>query len=256
MSGAGRRAATAGRRAVAHAGLAFASILALAGPARAGVPAGAPIARLRTTEKVIALSFDDGPQGGPVLDSLLAVLADRHAHATFFVIGGELAPRPEIGARLLAAGHELGNHTWTHPHLDSIGVDSMDVELARTDSLLRALGVKGRILMRPPYGEFDDAMLKELKRRHRVVALFDVDPSYDFPTLSSPDSIVAKTVDWLGPGSILVMHPWYDPDASALRMLAPTLDWLERLGYRMVTVSELLSLRHATPELSLYHRAE
>jgi peptidoglycan/xylan/chitin deacetylase (PgdA/CDA1 family) len=232
-------------------------VLALAPPpAAAGVPAGMPIARLRTTEKVIALSFDDGPQSTPVLDTLLAVLASRNARATFFVIGGELAHAPDAGRRLLAAGHELGNHSWTHPHLDSIGVDSMRVELARTDSLLRALGARGRILLRPPYGAFDEPMLHALRRAHRTVALFDVDASYDFPGIADADSIAAKTVLWLGPGSILVMHPWYEHGGETLRMLPVVLDWLGRLGYRVVTVSELLRARHATPEASLYHKPE
>jgi peptidoglycan-N-acetylglucosamine deacetylase len=224
--------------------------------ARAGVPAGEPIARLRTTEKVIALSFDDGPQATPVLDTLLAVLESRHVHATFFVIGAELVRVPDAGRRLLAAGHELGNHSWTHPHLDSIGVDSMRVELARTDSLLRALGARGHILLRPPYGAFDDAVLRELKRARRSVALFDVDPSYDFPRIASADSVAAKTVEWLGPGSILVMHPWYEHGGETLRVLPVVLDWLQRLGYRVVTVSELLKTKHATPEMSLYHKPE
>jgi len=234
-------------------------VLALALPpalAFAKIPVGVPIARLSTTEKVIALSFDDGPRDSVVFDSLMAILAHRNVHATFFVIGSELVLHPELAGRLLAAGHELGNHTWTHPHLDSIPVDSVRVELARTDSLLRALGVRGRILFRPPYGETDEAVLKELKHEHRVVALFDVDPSYDFPTLSSPDSVVAKTVNWLGPGSILVMHPWYERSDTTLAMVPLIVDWLQRLGYRVTTVSDLLKTRHAKPELSLYHRPE
>ena len=224
--------------------------------ATSGVRAGMPIARLRTTEKVIALSFDDGPQATPVLDTLLAVLASRNARATFFVIGSELARAPDVGRRLLAAGHELGNHSWTHPHLDSIGVDSMRVELARTDSLVHALGARGRILLRPPFGTFDEPMLRKLRRAHRTVALFDVDASYDFPGLADADSVAAKTVLWLGPGSILVMHPWYEHGGETLRMLPVVLDWLGRLGYRVVTVSELLRTRHATPEVSLYHKPE
>ena len=96
---------------------------------------------------------------------------------------------------MLAAGHELGNHSWTHPHLDSIRVDSMRVELARTDSLLRALGVArphpaASALRRVRRGR----CCASWRRRHRIVALFDVDPSYDFPWLASSDSIVAKTV--------------------------------------------------------------
>jgi peptidoglycan/xylan/chitin deacetylase (PgdA/CDA1 family) len=221
--------------------------------AAARIPTGVPIGRLKTDAREIALSFDDGPQATPALDSLLDVLATRHAHATFFAIGSELALHPEIARRLIDAGHELGNHTWTHPRLDSLPIPRVRAELASTDSLLRALGVHGRILVRPPFGALSEAVLQELKRRHRVVTLFDVDPSGDFPTLSDPDSIAAKTVDWLGPGSILVIHPWYGNETDALALLPRVLDWLERLGYRIVTVSELLKLKHATIEPSLYH---
>ena len=249
-------ASIAVRRPVRRAAFSLALLLACAGTACASIPAGVPIARLKTTEREIALSFDDGPQADSTLDSLLSILATRHAHATFFVIGRELAAHPEIAARLLGAGHELGNHTWTHPHLDSISVDSVRVELSRTDSLLHALGARGRALVRPPYGALSDPVVAELKKHHRVIALFDVDPSYDFPTLSSPDSIVAKTVNWLGPGSILVMHPWYGNDGPTLAILPRVLDWLESLGYRVVTVSELFKIRHAIVEPSLYHVIE
>lgn len=231
--------------------------LALSAPAAfARIPAGVPIARLETTVREVALSFDDGPQPGPVLDSLLAILAARHAHATFFVIGRELAAHPEIAARLLGAGHELGNHTWTHPRLDSLPLDSVRIELSRTDSLLRALHVRGRILVRPPYGALSDPVVAELKRRKRIVPLFDVDPSYDFPGVTEPDSIADRTLMWLGPGSILVVHPWYGNDGPALAILPNILERLERFGYRVVTVSELLEIRHAIVEPSRYHLVE
>jgi peptidoglycan/xylan/chitin deacetylase (PgdA/CDA1 family) len=234
---------------LAGVGLALAAGSAVA----AHLPAGTPIGRLKTDTKEIALSFDDGPQATPVLDTLLEVLASRHAHATFFVIGSELAAHPELAARLRDAGHELGNHTWSHPRLDSLPLPRVRAEIASTDSLLRKLHVRGRILFRPPYGALSEAVVAELKRRHRIVTLFDVDPSNDFPALTDPDSIAAKTVDWLGPGSILVLHPWYGNDGPALALLPRVLDWLERLGYRIVTVSELLKLEHATVEPSEYH---
>ncbi len=233
--------------------LALALLGASAALAFAKVPYGMPIARLKTDVKEIALSFDDGPQEGPVLDSLLELLASRRAHATFFVIGRELAAHPEAGRRLLAAGNELGNHSWTHPRLDSIPLPAVRAELKSTDSLLKRFGVRGRPIFRPPYGALNEEVLKDLKKRHRVVALFDVDPSYDFPTLSTPDSIAEKTVLWLGPGSILVMHPWYGNDGPALAILPRVLDHLESLGYRIVTISELLKIRKAVAEPSLYH---
>jgi len=236
----------------------FAAALGLAvvfAPAVAGVPAGVPIARLATPARVIALSFDDGPQATPALDSLLAILAARDVHATFFVIGEELALHPETGRRLLAAGHELGNHTWTHPRLDSIPVDSMRVQIARTDRLLRAIGVRGRILFRPPYGVLSDADVRELERRHRIVTLFDVDPGDDFPGAPA-DSVVERTLMWLGPGSILVLHPWYENSDTVGVMLPRILDRLLGMGYRVTTVSNLLQTKRARIEPSLYHETE
>jgi len=217
------------------------------------VPAGVPIARLKMTERVIALSFDDGPQATPALDSVMSVLSTRHAHATFFVIGQELAAHPEIGRRLLAAGDELANHTWTHPRLDSISTDSMRVELARTDSLLHALGQKGRPLLRPPYAAFDERVLDALRRQHRIVALFDVDPSYDLPDSASVDSVVNYTLNLLGPGSILVLHPWYGDGAKTLATMPRILDRLIGMNYRLITVSQLFKSKHAIVEPSLYH---
>lgn len=251
----GRTPRTARARAAA-ALAAVALAMSFAANASARIPQGVPIARVKTSERVVALSFDDGPQPGPVLDSLLAIMARHDARATFFVIGHELAAHPELGRAMLVAGHELGNHTWTHAHLDSIPADSIRIELARTDSLLRALGQRGRAPVRPPYGALDDRAERELGRGHRTVALFDVDPSYDFPGMAAADSIADKTVLWLGPGSILVMHPWYGNDGPALAVLERVLARLRGLGYRIVTVSELLKTKRAVAEPSLYHRIE
>jgi len=239
------------RSRVAAIGLAFGLVSALAGSgaARAGIPAGAPIARLKTTERLIALSFDDGPGDSTTLDTLLAILGPRHAHATFFVVGSALVTHQEIGRRLLAAGDELGNHTWWHPHLDSIPDDSIRVELARTDSLIRALGQKGRILVRPPYGEMGDRVSATLRRLHRKVALFDVDPHYDLPDSTPVDTTVEYTLRLLGPGSIVVFHPWFEDRSKAYAILPPILDRLIGMGYRLVTVSELYRIRHAVPQL-------
>lgn len=233
---------------------ALAVLAAVAPPAAAiKAPFGVPIGRLHTTERVIALSFDDGPQATPMVDSLLAILASRRAHGTFFVIGEELARVPDVGRRLLAAGDELGNHSWTHPRLDSLSLDSVRTELGRTDSLLRAVGARGRILVRPPYGAFNATVANELKRRHRVMTLFDVDPEYDLPAGTPADTTIEYTLRLLGPGSIVVLHPWYDNGPAMLATLPRILDRLTGMGYRLVTVSELLRVKHAVVQPAEYH---
>jgi len=218
-----------------------------------GIPAGAPIARLKTHERLIALSFDDGPGDSTTADTLLAILGPRHAHATFFVVGSALVTKPGIGRRLLDAGNELGNHTWWHPHLDSIPDDSIRVELARTDSLIRSLGQHGRILVRPPYAEMGDRVSATLRRLKRTVALFDVDPHYDLPEGVPADTTIEYTLRLLGPGSIVVFHPWYEDRDKAYTVLAPILDRLIGMGYRLVTVSELYGIKHPVPEMEEGH---
>jgi peptidoglycan/xylan/chitin deacetylase (PgdA/CDA1 family) len=234
-------------------GAALALATRTGGATGGGIPDGAPIARLKTTERVIALSFDDGPGDSTTADTLLAILGPRHAHATFFVVGSALVTKPGIGRRLLDAGDELGNHTWWHPHLDSIPDDSMRVELARTDSLIRALGQKGRIVVRPPYAEMGDRVSATLRRLHRTVALFDVDPHYDLPEGTPADTTIEYTLRLLGPGSIVVFHPWYEDRDKAYSVLAPILDRLIGMGYRLVTVSELYRIKHAVPEMEEGH---
>src|SRR5438045_2320572 len=100
---------------------------------------GTLVSEAKPGERIVALTLDDGP--GPVLvDSLVDVLRTHDAHATFFLTGRELAESPEAGRELVAAGHELGNHAYTHDHLILIPPSRVRREVERTDSLLRAAG--------------------------------------------------------------------------------------------------------------------
>ena len=109
--------------------------------------------RIRTSEPLIALTFDDGPSVSNT-PKLLQILKDKDVRATFFMIGQNVAAHPDIVKQVAAAGHEIGSHTWSHPHLSRLSVEAVTQELQKTqDAIEKVTGNKPQYL-RPPYGDF------------------------------------------------------------------------------------------------------
>jgi len=200
---------------------------------------GALLARVPTTEPRVALTFDDGPAPART-DTLLRVLASRGVRATFFVIGRELAAAPEAGRRLVAAGHELGNHTYTHRRMVLVGPGTVRAEVGRTDALIRAAGHEGPIHVRPPYGYKLVALPWFLARTGRTTVTWDVEPDSYPEVAATPDGIVRHVLDRVRPGSIILLHPWYPSRATSLAAVGPLLDSLHARGYEVGPVGELL----------------
>ena len=207
-------------------------------------PAGRFVTGLETRERVVALSFDDGPAPG-VADSLLALLRARHASATFFLVGEEAAAHREEALKLVRAGEDVENHTWTHPQLDTLDEARIRGELDRTERLLDTLGARPRRLMRPPYGVTEGALQQTLRHTHRAGMLWDVDPDDDpDPVMSIPD-ILATAMRQLHPGGVILLHPWYPENVATRAALPMLLDSLEGRGYRVVSLEQMARLHHA-----------
>lgn len=201
---------------------------------------GTLVARVETPDSVVALTFDDGPTPA-VVDSLIAVLGAHDARATFFVTGEGLATAPAAGRALIAAGHELGNHTYSHRRMVFRSVGMIRSEVERTDSLIRDAGQRGPILFRPPYGYKLVALPRFLSRAHRTTVMWDVEPDSYKTVAASPNGIVAHVLARVRPGSIIILHPWYRSRATSLAAVAPLVDSLHARGYRVVPASELLA---------------
>ena len=219
--------------------------LLLAGAASASAPpAGRFVSHVQTIERRVALTFDDGPNPA-YADSLLSELASRHIHATFFVVGEEAAWHPEVIAKLVAAGHEVENHTWSHPQLDTVSAVRIRWELAKCDTLLDSLGVKLSRVMRPPYGVTAGALQGVLRRTHRAGVLWDVDPDDDpYPVASIHDEL-HTLLSQVHPGAIVLLHPWYDDNVVTRAALPALLDSLSLRGYHVGTLTELSHARRA-----------
>ena len=185
----------------------------------------------------IAMTYDDGPVV-PNTPRLLDMLAARGIKATFFTVGTNAARNPNIIRRIVADGHELANHTWTHPYLSRLSDASVRSELQRShDSLVKITGVAPR-MYRPPYGAITARQKQWIFSEYGYpTILWSVDPQ-DWRTRNAATTrsrILAETK----PGAIILVH---DIHASSIDAMPGTLDGLLAKGFRFVTVSQLINL--------------
>ncbi|MGN9784208.1 polysaccharide deacetylase family protein [Nonomuraea sp. ZG12] len=181
----------------------------------------------------VALTFDDGP--GRHTGRLLDVLRAREVKATFFVVGEMVAAGrgAERVRQMVADGHELGNHSWSHRQLTTLPKHRIRRQLQRTDQVVRALtGVRMR-LMRPPYGSTDRRVAALTRRRGQAQILWNVDT---FDWRDRVPAVVARRGAKAEPGSIVLMH---DIHRTTVKAIPDLLDRLTRKGYAFATVSEL-----------------
>ncbi|MCP2259332.1 Peptidoglycan/xylan/chitin deacetylase, PgdA/CDA1 family [Streptoalloteichus tenebrarius] len=200
---------------------------------------GELVDRVDTTEKVVALTFDDGPDPAGTRE-ILDTLAARRVPATFFLIGRDLAAHPDLGRAIATAGHEIGNHSYSHERMIGVTPGWVAREIESTDTLIRATGYTGRILFRPPNGKKLLALPHYLAEHQRTTVMWDVEPDSDPGEDPSAEEIAAHTVEHVRPGSIVLLHAMYAGRKRTREALGPMIDQLRERGYRFTTVSELL----------------
>jgi peptidoglycan/xylan/chitin deacetylase (PgdA/CDA1 family) len=190
---------------------------------------------------LVALTFDDGP--GPQTPSILDLFRQHGGHGTFFVLGESVEGREEILARTSAEGHEIGNHTFSHPH----AMRSTDNELAHDIARCQRLLGHSPVLFRPPYGE--DALRCSriaAARQLPTTVLWSVDPSDWLER--DPKAVADVILDGLAPGAIVDLHDCWPRHTSTAADRTPTVEALAVVlpemaarGFRSVSVSELLA---------------
>jgi len=203
------------------------------------------VVRVATDEPVVALTFDDGPRPGST-ERILDVLAAADVRATFFLEGASIAAAPRETRAIVAAGHEVGNHSWHHPRMIGLSLERIRDEIERTDDAIRGAGYRGEIHFRSPHGKKLVALPYFLARTGRTNVFFDVEPDSD-PVLARSSAAIARhVVDNVRPGSIVLLHVMSDGYAASAAAVPAILDGLARRGFRFVTVSQLLALRSAS----------
>jgi len=182
-------------------------------------------------QKLAALTFDDGP--GTYTQQVLDALASRHVLATFFVLGSSAAGNKTMIAKMKAAGHEVENHTWSHPILTEVSAERVRSEISRTNAV-----IGGSSFLRPPYGEYNAAVAAQAGAMGLKLALWTVDTlDWKYPDANSILSYVKAETK---PGAIILMHDGGKNRAQTAAAVPLVVDWLFANGYALTTVANLL----------------
>lgn len=201
--------------------------------------------RVDTSQKVVALTFDDGPTP-EATGQILSALDEGHVRATFFVTGSELEKNMAEGRRIVAAGHELGNHSYSHKRMVLVTPSFVEGEVERTDKLIRDAGHQGEIYFRPPYGKKLFTLPYYLARTGRETVTWDLDPDSYPEVAADSDKIAEYVLSRARPGSIIILHVMYRSRGESLKSVKKIVEGLKARGYSFKTVSELLAMgRHA-----------
>ncbi len=178
------------------------------------------------TRQVLYLSFDDGPHPEHT-PPLLDLLAGHGVRATFFLIGERAERHPAIVRRIVAEGHHLGNHSWSHPEFERIGAAERRGEIERTDRLLRRFDGLERHDFRPPRGATPPGLLLDCLRRGQRLAYWSYD-SLDY-SHREPEALVANILRQpVEAGDVILMH---DDSAHSRHMLEALLPRWKADGY-------------------------
>jgi len=185
-------------------------------------------------KKVVALTFDDGPDGNTTPQAL-DILAKYKIKATFFVQGKNIAGNEAILKRMQAEGHEVGNHSWNHPVLTKLSLEDAKKQITDTEDAIKNVLGKSSKLMRPPYGAISDDIRNSLDLSF---ILWDVD-SLDWKSKNEA-AIFTEIQHQTSDGSIILLHDIHQPSVNSLPKV---IEYLQEQGYSFVTVSELLNTR-------------
>jgi peptidoglycan/xylan/chitin deacetylase (PgdA/CDA1 family) len=195
--------------------------------------------RIETDRKVVALTFDDGPNPEGTT-RVLAILDSLQATGTFFLTGQELREHPEEGRAIVLAGHELGNHSYSHGRMIGKSPQFIRQELERTDSLIKAAGQAGEIFFRPPYSKKLFVLPWVLARTDRTTVTCDVEPESYLGAWQDSRAITEYALEDVRPGSIVLLHVMYLSREASLTALPQIITGLRARGFEFVTFRELL----------------
>lgn len=197
------------------------------------------VRRVETERKVVALTFDDGPNP-PFTEGLLAVLAEKKVPATFFLIGMQIEAHPDATRKILDAGHEVGGHSYDWSSLVFKSRTHVAAKLDRMDHAFAGIGVTNLVLFRPPNGLLSPGQGKLLEDRGLTTISADVVVG-DWKTTDSGkirDAVLRK----VRPGSIIALHDGGGDRTATIAAVPQIIDALRKQGFSFMKVGDLLNL--------------
>ncbi len=198
------------------------------------------IRHVKTSEKVVALTFDDGPSE-PYTQQILDVLNKNNVKGTFYILGGNAKEYPKIIKQIMNDGHELGSHSMNHTMMKNRSVDAIYNDLSSVDTILRNLGYQKEITFRAPFGITSDNLRTALAKLNKRQVLFTF-LAQDWTKISA-QQIHDNVMKQLKPGLIIVLHDGGKRRENTVKATQMLIDSLKQQGYRIVSISELLSLQ-------------
>lgn len=193
-----------------------------------------PVYNVSTEEKKVAISFD-AAWGEEKTDEILKILEDHNVKTTFFLVGYWVDKYPDRVKQIYDAGHEIGNHSNTHPHMSELSSAQISQELSALSDKVEAITGTRPTLFRPPYGDYDDQVVLQARKDGYEVIQWNVD-SLDWKNLGV-DPMIKQVTKEINPGDIILFHN----NSQYITQALPTiLDYIQSQGYEIVPVSELV----------------
>ena len=193
-----------------------------------------PVYNVDTEEKVLSISFD-AAWGRANTEGILDILDRYDVKTTFFLVGFWAEKHPDLVRELVARGHEIGNHSATHPHMAQLSESQIREELKKCSDLVKAVTGKPTTLFRPPYGEYNDAVVRISRQEGYECVQWNVD-SLDWKNLGI-QSMVRQCTKNVNPGDIVLFH---NDSKYILEALPQILEYYTQAGYKIIPVSQIL----------------
>lgn len=193
-----------------------------------------PIYRVDTPDKVVAISFD-ATWGTDLTDEILEILKENNVYTTFFLAGQWIDKYPDYVVKIAQHGHEIGNHSYSHPHMNSLTSAGVIQELERNGEMIRDLVGEQPLIFRPPFGEYNNTVIQAASSIGYKTIQWSVD-SLDWKN-STSEQIYARVMSQIKPGDIVLFHNAAPGTPQAIRRLIPE---LKKQGYDIVPVSKII----------------
>lgn len=193
-----------------------------------------PVYNVDTEEKVLAISFD-AAWGRANTEELMNILDRYDVKTTFFLVGFWAEKHPDLVQELVSRGHEIGNHSATHPHMAQLSAAQIREELRKCSDLVKSITGKPTTLFRPPYGEYNDTVVKVSREEGYECVQWNVD-SLDWKNLGT-ENMVKQCTKSVNPGDIVLFH---NDSKYILEALPRILEYYTQAGYKIIPVSQLL----------------
>lgn len=200
----------------------------------ASTPREIPIYYVETDKKQVALSFD-AAWGNEQTDDLLKILDKYKVKATFFLVGDWVDKYPESVKEIASKGHDIGNHSDTHPHMTQMSTSDMTGQIQSCNEKIKKITGKTPTLFRAPYGDYNNDVVKSVNGCNMYCVQWDVD-SLDWKD-PTPEQITQNVVSKLKDGSIILMHNGAKNTPEALPMV---IEGIKEKGYEIMPISKIL----------------